>query len=77
MELKDTIEDMIADEPERRVKAEYRQLKIRIKKLVDYIKHFKANENNIELVLKEQQLEAMMAYKNVLELRAKLENIEL
>lgn len=76
-ELKDTIEDMLSDDHKRRYKAEYRQLCTRIAKLVNYLKHHIAEENNIELVLKEQQLDAMIAYKNILELRAKIENIEI
>ena len=77
MELKDTIEDMISDNYIRRYKAEYNQVCIRISKLVDYLKYYKANDNNIEIELKAQQLNAMTQYKNILELRANIDKIDL
>lgn len=77
MELKDTIEDMISDNYIRRYKAEYNQICIRISKLVDYLKYYKASDNSIEIELKAQQLNAMIQYKNILELRANIDKIDL
>ena len=77
MELKDTIEDMISDNYIRRYKAEYNQVCIRISKLVDYLKYYKASDNSIEIELKAQQLNAMIQYKNILELRANIDKIDI
>ena len=77
MELKDTIEDMISDDYIRRYKAEYKQLVIRIAKLTDYVKHYTNSDSLIEQQLKAQQLEAMLHYRNILEMRANINNINL
>lgn len=77
MELKDTIEDMISDDYIRRYKAEYKQLVIRIAKLTDYVKHYTNSDSFIEQQLKAQQLEAMLHYRNILEMRANINNINL
>ena len=77
MELKDTIEDMISDDYIRRYKAEYKQLVIRIAKLTDYVKHYTNSDSLIEQQLKAQQLETMLHYRNILELRANINNIKL
>lgn len=77
MELKDTIEDMISDDYIRRYKAEYRQLVIRIDKLTKYVKHYINSDSFIEQQLKAQQLEAMIHYRNILEMRANINNIKL
>ena len=77
MELKDTIEDMISDDYIRRYKAEYKQLVIRINKLTDYLKHYNKSDSLIEQHLKAQQLEAMLHYRNILEMRANINNINL
>lgn len=58
-----------------RYKSEYRVLVTRINKLTDYIKKYR--DDSIENYLKAQQLDAMIRYKNILELRAKIENIEI
>jgi len=76
-ELKDTIEDMISDDYIRRYKAEYKQLVIRINKLTDYLKHYNKSDSLIEQHLKAQQLEAMLHYRNILEMRANINNINL
>ena len=76
-ELKDTIEDMISDDYIRRYKAEYRQLVIRIDKLTKYVKHYINSDSFIEQQLKAQQLEAMIHYRNILEMRANINNIKL
>lgn len=77
MELKDTIADMISDSYVDRYRAEYKQLCIRIDKLVEYLKHYNVNNSCIEVELKAQQLQYMIAYKNVLELRAAIDKIDL
>ncbi len=58
-----------------RYKSEYRTLVARIDKLTDYIKKYR--DDSIENYLKAQQLDAMIRYKNILELRAKIEDINL
>lgn len=77
MELKDTIVDMLSDSYVDRYRAEYKQLCIRIDKLVKYLKHYNVNDSRIEVELKAQQLQYMIAYKNVLELRAAIDKIDL
>ena len=77
MELKDTIADMLSDSYVDRYRAEYKQLCIRINKLVEYLKHYNVNDSRIEVELKAQQLQYMTAYKNVLELRAAIDKIDL
>ena len=77
MELKDTIEDMISDDYIRRYRAEYRQLVIRINNLTEYVKHYNNQDNLVEKCFKAQQLEAMIHYRNILEIRADLNNIDL
>lgn len=73
MELKDTIADMLSDSYVDRYRAEYKQLCIRIDKLIEYLKHYNVNYSCIEV----QQLQYMTAYKNVLELRAAIDKIDL
>ena len=73
----DTISDMLSDDYKRRYKAEYKQLCIRIDRLTNYIKHNIALDNSLEISLKDRQLMAMIEYKNILELRAQIEDIPL
>lgn len=73
----DTISDMCSDDYKVRYKAEYKQLCIRIDRLVSSLKHYDGPKKGIELALKERQLIAMIQYKNILELRADIENIPL
>lgn len=77
MELKDTIVDMVSDSYVDRYRAEYNQLCIRISKLLEYIKHYNVKDDSIELELKVQQVQVMVEYKNILELRAKINKIDL
>ena len=72
LEFKDTIEDMLSDDTERRMRAEYMQLCLRLERLKEYIKKHIRNDNSIEVQLKEKQLTYMTEYKNVLEMRAAL-----
>lgn len=72
-----TIEDMLSDDYKNRMRAEYKQLCIRIKKLTAYIKNHIRNDSVIEIQLKEKQLTYMTEYKNVLEMRAALDDIDL
>lgn len=79
MELKDTIEMMNSSQYVDRFKAEYYQLKIRIDKLKDMLVKYKNNELNFTPKCSYNrlyfQLVCMYEYKNILEERAKIENI--
>ena len=77
LDFKDTIEDMLSADAERRMRAEYTQLYVRLEKLKDYIKNHIRNDNSIEVQLKEKQLTYMTQYKNVLEMRAALRGYNL
>jgi hypothetical protein len=71
------IAGIISDDYVERYIAEYRELNKRIYKLNDYVSHYKKDIKVIEVYLYERQLEAMVAYRNVLELRASLGGISL
>ena len=81
MELKDTIELMTSDDYAERLKAEYVQLDIRVKKLICFLGKYKAGK----LAFKPKctyetlmtQLVYMCDYRRVLEQRAKIEGIDL
>lgn len=81
MELKDTIKLMQSDSYVDRFKAEYYQLAIRVDKLEIMLENYKAGtlqftpECSYELL--HTQLVHMYDYKNTLETRAVLENINL
>lgn len=79
MELKDTIEMMNSSQYVDRFKAEYYQLEIRIDKLKDMLVRYKNDELNFtpkcSYDLLHSQLVCMKEYMNVLEERAKIENI--
>lgn len=79
MELKDTIEMMNSSQYVDRFKAEYYQLKIRREKLKDMLVKYKNDELNFtpkcSYDLLYFQLVCMNEYMNVLEERAKIENI--
>ena len=81
MKLQDTIELMNSKDFKDRTRAEYYQLKIRHEGLVRMLKKYK--EGTLEFVpncdydLLHTQLVYMECYMNVLEERAKIENIEL
>ena len=76
-ELKDTIDSMLSEDSKERFKAEYMQLDIRITKLKRYISHYKPKIKLIDLYILEEQLKAMIEYRNALELRASLEDIDI
>ena len=76
-DLGETIEGMLSDDYIERLKAEYKQLTTRINKLKKYISHYKPKVRAIELYLLEKQLNYMIEYRNVLELRASLDIIDL
>ena len=59
------------------IKAEHKQLSIRVDALNNYINHYKPELKAIDLFLLEKQLKAMIEYRNTLELRASMQNIEL
>ena len=79
MELKDTIDMMNSSQYVDRFKAEYYQLKIRREKLKDMLVRYKNDELNFtpkcSYDLLYFQLVCMNEYMNVLEERAKIENI--
>jgi hypothetical protein len=77
IEDNDLIAGMISDDYVERYIAEYKELNKRINKLNDYISHYKKDIKAIEVYLYEKQLEHMIAYRNVLELRASLDGISL
>ena len=75
--LNSTVKLMTSIDYKDRLKAEYQQLLIRIEGLVDTIKCYNSTLTPLELDLYQQQLIAMNSYKNVLELRAKIQDLEL
>lgn len=81
MNLKDTISMMVSDDYKERFKAEYFQTKIRYIKLSEFIIKYEAGELNFKpscsLNLLINQKQCMNNYLNALELRAKIENINL
>ena len=81
MELKETIEMMNSAEYKERFKAEYYQLNIRHEKLSRMLKGYREGtlnfKPNCSYELLHTQLVYMECYMNVLEERAKIENIEL
>ena len=81
MKLQDTIELMNSEDFKDRVKAEYYQLQIRHEALSKMLKRYKEGTLNFTPTcsydLLHTQLVYMECYMNVLEERAKIENIEL
>ena len=86
MKLNETIEMMTSSNSKERFKAEYYQLKIRHEELIKMLKGYKQGTLNFkpdcsnELLhaqLLHTQLVYMECYINILEERAKIENIEL
>ena len=81
MELQDTISMMTSNDYKERFKAEYCQLAIRYEKLSHMLEKWDNNELNFNPTcpkwMYEVQMRAMGEYKNLLEERAKLENIEI
>ena len=81
MELKETIEMMTSSDFKDRFKAEYYQLKIRHEGLARMLKGYREGtlnfKPNCSYELLHTQLVYMECYINVLEERAKIENIEL
>ena len=76
--LKSTAEQMVSDDYRERLVAEYIQLTTRIDAITDKIKHYHRNSlTPLELDLLNQQLIGMVSYKNVLELRARLMDINI
>lgn len=81
MKLQDTIELMNSEDFKDRVKAEYYQLQIRHERLSRMLKGYREGTLNFTPTcsydLLHTQLVYMECYMNVLEERAKIENIEL
>lgn len=74
-ELKDTVEPMLSNDYKERLKAEYYQVKIRFTDLKDALENAVFTVEQKDLL--QSQAEYMFNYLNVLERRAKLEQIEL
>lgn len=75
MELKDTAFGMVSPDWRERLKAEYWQLEIRIRKLRDALKLPRLTGTyNMELM--EKQLKAMEAYRTALGLRARIFRVD-
>lgn len=81
MNLNETVEMMNSSDFKERTKAEYYQLKIRKEKLEDMLEKYRNGTleftPNCSYDLLHTQLVYMECYMNVLEERAKVENIEL
>lgn len=81
MKLIDTIEMMKSEDYKERFKAEYYQAKIRNDKLYNMITKYKAGNIDFEPICQldvlEEQFNYMSGYLRILEIRAKLEKIEL
>lgn len=81
MVLKNTIPMMQSESYKERFKAEYFQLAIRLQKLRDMVEKWDAGTLNFEPTcpreMYDKQLMAMSQYLDVLEKRAKIEDIEL
>lgn len=80
-ELKDTVDRMLSSDYKERFKAEFEQLKIRFDKLRIMVEKWDNNELNFVPTCPREiytrQLNIMYDYLEVLQERAKLENIEL
>ena len=81
MKLEDTISLMTSNDYKDKTKAEYLQLKIRHEKLANILKGYREGtldfEPNCSYDLLHTQLVYMECYMNVLEERAKIEDIDL
>ena len=81
MKLNETIEMMTSSDFKEKFKAEYYQLKIRHEELVKMLKGYKQGSLNFKpncsYELLHTQLVYMECYINILEERAKIENVEL
>lgn len=79
MELKDTIDMMLSPDYKERFRAEYYQVAIRHYKLQTMLNKWKMGELDFQptcsMAQLEWQLDAMGDYKNILETRARMENI--
>lgn len=81
MEINKTIEMMTSDDFEERFKAEYYQLEIRLNSLAQMLLKYERNELDFKprcsFDLLNGQLKAMELYKEYLEERAEIENVEI
>lgn len=81
MELKDTVDLMLSGNYIERFQAEYHQLNIRIAGLQRMLEGYKNGTltftPNCSYEILNEQLACMKAYRDVLEARAKIENIDL
>ena len=81
MQLKDTVEMMNSEDFKERVKAEYYQLSIRLVGLTSMLIKWENNMLDFEPKCSKETLENqvifMQGYKNILRLRAEIEEIDL
>lgn len=81
MQLVDTIELMLSNDYKERFRAEYLQLKIRHDKLSAMVEKYENGTLNFtpkcELTMLKEQLYRMEGYMYILEVRARVEGIEL
>lgn len=85
MELKDTVTNMCSDDYRERFQAEYHQLRIRYYRLKDYCAKIEAAEltgeegpaHDCPFRLLQKQLRVMGQYLHVLEVRAKIEGVQI
>ena len=85
MELKDTVTNMCSEDYKERFQAEYHQLRIRYYRLKDYCSQIEAAEltgedgpaHDCPSRLLRKQLRLMGQYLHVLEVRAKIEDVQL
>lgn len=81
MKLDDTVEFMLSNKYKERLAAEYWQLKYRYEKLKKAVDEHKSGVNTSKLTciigFYEQQLECMMKYLEILELRALVDDVTL
>lgn len=81
MELKDTVDLMTSADYEERLKAEYWQVRIRLEKLCKTIAKYQAGTlgftPSCSLELLKEQVEPMLNYLSILDVRAEIEGIQL
>ena len=81
MELKDTIPMMESEDYKERMRAEYWQARIRLEKLCKMVAKYQAGTLDFKpacsLELLKEQIEPMLNYMSVLEVRAEIEGVSL
>lgn len=75
--LAESAKQMFSHDYKERLKAEYVQISIRTNNLMDTISHRREKFTPLQLDLIQEQLKGMIAYKNALEMRLTIENIDI